>query len=231
MEARHAPVRCLLLLALPCALAATACRDDAPRVPTRLANGSPARASPISLETVDGATVATEVDSFRLGRVAHESALARCLERFTTDAPIADVVVRTGVAGESVTVGTTSGRALYACDGRSVRGARTGWCGTAYGRLERGRLRDPRLDLTECSDGAGRPVAFAWIEPRRNTRFVALRQPGYVEVYPVTRGLPVRIATATGIDVESSHASFELSEHDARGRLLRAYDLETGVAG
>jgi hypothetical protein len=52
-----------------------------------------------------------------------------------------------------------------------------------------------------------------------------------VEVYPVRGHFPVRIATTTGIDVAGSRASFEVSEHDARGRLLRAHELEARVAG
>jgi len=41
----------------------------------------------------------------------------------------------------------------------------------------------------------------------------------------------VRIASTTGVDLGSSRASFEISEHDARGQLLRAYELEASVAG
>ena len=217
------------LVALPCALTVAACRDEAP---TQLANGSPARASPVVLERIDEPTVETDVEVIALAAVSTHSALARCLGRLTTDAPITQVVVRTGVLGRSVTVGTRSRRALYACDGRSARGSDAGlWCGTAYGRLEHGRLLDPRLDLSACTGPTARPLAFAWTETRSDARYVAVRQPGYVEVYPVRGHFPVRIATTTGIDVAGSRASFEISEHDARGRLLRAYELEARVAG
>jgi hypothetical protein len=217
------------LVALPWALAVTACRDDAP---TQLANGAPARASPVVLERVGEPTVETEVEVVPLAAVSPRSVLARCLGRLTTDAPITKIVVRTGVFGRSVTVGTESRRAFYACDGRSAHGSDTAlWCGTAYGRLERGRLLDPRLDLSACTGSTDGTLAFAWAEPRNDARYVAVRQPGYVEVYPVQGRFPVRIATTTGIDVAGSRASFEVSEHDARGAVLRGYELEASVAG
>lgn len=217
------------LVAFPCALAVTACGDEAP---TRLANGSPARASPVVLQRVDEPTIETEVEVVALAVVSTHSVLARCLGRLTIDAPIVQIVVRTGVFGRSATVGTRSHRALYACDGRSARGSDAAlWCGTAYGRLDKGRLLDPRLDLSACTASTDRPLAFAWTEPRNDARYVAVRQPGYVEVYPVKGRVPVRIATTTGIDVAGSRASFDVSEHDTRGGLLRAYELEARVAG
>jgi hypothetical protein len=220
--------RCLLLV-IACAPAGTGCRTKAP---TQLANGAAARASPVALETVDQATVATEVDVVPIDRIESDAAFARCVRRIATDAPIEDVVVRIGVVAESVTVASASGRALYACDGRRSPGGagRSDWCGTAFGRLERGHLVDPRLDLVDCA-ATGEPLAFAWVEPGRSARYVALRQPGYVEVYEVKGRLPVRVATTTGVDVDGSRASFELSEHDAGGKLLRAYELEARVAG
>jgi hypothetical protein len=69
------------------------------------------------------------------------------------------------------------------------------------------------------------------MEARDDARYVAVRQLGYTEVYPVRGRVPVRIASTTGVDLESSRASFEISEHDARGQLLRAYELEASVAG
>ena len=224
---RRGLARCLVLV-LACALAGTACRNQ---VPTQLANGAPARASPVSLETVDQVTVATEVDVIPIGRVESDAALARCVRRFATDAPVEDVVVRIGVVAESVTIASASGRVLYACDGRDSRAdGRSDWCGTAFGKFERVHLVDPRLDLVDCA-ATGRPLAFAWVEPARSARYVALRQPGYVEVYEVKGRLPVRVATTTGVDVDGSRASFDLSEHDPGGKLLRAYELEARVAG
>lgn len=222
-------VACVVLGVLPCALATTACRDEAP---TQLADGAPARASPVVLEGVSQKAIATDLEVVPLARVSPRSALARCLGRLSTDAPATTIVVRTGVVGRSVTVGTVSHRSLYGCDGSPAHGSGTAyWCGTAHGRLEHGRLLDPRLDLSACTDAGGRPLAFAWMEARDDARYVAVRQPGYAEVYPVRGRIPVRIASTTGVDLESSRASFEISEHDARGQLLRAYELEARVAG
>jgi hypothetical protein len=221
-------VACVILGVLPCA-PATACRDEGP---TQLADGAPARASPVVLEGVSQKAIATDLDVVPLARVSPRSALARCLSRLSTDAPVTTIVVRKGVLGRSVTVGTVSHRSLYGCDGSPAHGSGAAhWCGTAYGRLERGRLLDPRLDLSACTDAGGRPLAFAWIEVREDARYVAVRQPGYTEVYPVRGRIPVRIATTAGVDLEGSRASFEISEHDARGQLLRAYELEASVAG
>jgi len=220
-------LRCLLLV-LPCALAA-GCRqgDD---VPQRLVNGAPARASPVPLAGVDRTTVLSEVRVVAAGRVGRGSAVERCLRAAGED-PAGNVVVRTGVNGASVTFRVASGRALYACDGSTgARGHGGRWCGRAFGRLVRGKLRDPRLDLAGCTASAGDTIAFAWIEPGRRARYLALRQPGYVEVYPVTQRLPVRIATVTGIDIGASRASFEVTEHDGGGARLREYELDARVA-
>ncbi len=104
------------------------------------------------------------------------------------------------------------------------------WCGRAYGRLVRSRLQDPRLDLA-CTTLSGGPLAFAWFEPGRHTAYVAVRQPGYVEVYPVAGRAPIRITTTTGISVAGSSATFEISEHDRGGALLRSSTLEARIAG
>ncbi len=111
-----------------------------------------------------------------------------------------------------------------------VRDATSG-AGIAVGRLEHGRLRDPRLDLAGCRNAAADPVAFAWVEPGRATRYVTVSQPGFTEVYRVAAGLPVRITTTSGVDQERSRASFRITEHDGDGRLLRAYTLDARVAG
>lgn len=66
---------------------------------------------------------------------------------------------------------------------------------------------------------------------RRDARYLVVRQAGYDEVYEAAGGLPVRIATTTGVSVEDARATFELSEHDVEGRLLSRYRLEAVVAG
>jgi hypothetical protein len=74
-------------------------------------------------------------------------------------------------------------------------------------------------------------VGFAWVQPSPVTSYVAVHQPGYVEVYEVAAGLPVRIATVDGVEYERSRASFQISEHGTDGRLVREYELEAAVAG
>ena len=68
------------------------------------------------------------------------------------------------------------------------------------------------------------------MEARDDARYVAVRQP---DTPRCTRcgSRPGAIASTTGVDLESSRATFEISEHDARGQLLRAYELEARVAG
>jgi hypothetical protein len=140
------------------------------------------------------------------------------------------LVVRVGAYSTSVTFPRRAGRSLIACDGvPDARDDGRRWCGRAFGRLSRGRLRDPRLDLA-CTDDDGNPIAFAWIQPSRRAAYVVVEQHGYVEAYRVAGGLPVRVAN-TDVDVGRSSALFVVSEHDRDGRLLRAYRLEPRVAG
>jgi hypothetical protein len=94
-----------------------------------------------------------------------------------------------------------------------------------------GHLLDPRLDLASCASGGGSRLAFTWIEPDRRARYVAVRHEGYAEVYPVLARLPVRVATDTNIDLGTSSASFEISEHASAGDLLRRYRITASVAG
>ena len=98
-------------------------------------------------------------------------------------------------SSESVTSRDTSGRAVFGCDGGvGPREDGRRWCGAAYGMLAGGRLSDPRLDIL-CTTQDGRPIAFAWVEPAPGATYVAVREPGFVEVYRVVGGLPVRVAT------------------------------------
>ena len=114
---------------------------------------------------------------------------------------------------------------------REREGCAPSFCGRAYARLEAGRLPDPRLDLAGCATTTGDTVAFAWFEPGPHTSFVAVRQRGYVEVYPVVAHVPVRISTTANISTQESRATFEVSEHDASGALLRSSILEARAAG
>ena len=219
-----------LLIVLPCVLPSAACRHDA-AAPARLLDGSRAAAPRVDLSTIGDAAIATKVEAVGVAELADTSAAAMCLDLVGVDARPGPVVTRVGVNGESVTFRAASRRSLYSCDnstGSRERGDR--WCGGTYGRFESERLTDPRLDLT-CTTATGEPVAFAWIEPGADARFVAVRQSGYVEVYEVAAHLPIRVTTTTDLAVEESSASFEISEHDARGVLLRTYILRARVAG
>ncbi len=219
----------LRLLALSCALAATACRHD-PAPPDRLVDGSSTTAPPVALTPIEGTPIASKVEVSGTGEVAVGSLAASCLDQLGADARLGPIVTRIGVDGESVTFQRVSMRGVHACDGTGARAPAHRWCGSAYGRLAARRLTDPRLDLA-CTTAAGAPVAFAWIEPAAGTRFVAVRQRGFVEVYETAAGLPVRVTTTNDIDLEESSAAFEISEHDVQGALLRSYTLMARVAG
>jgi hypothetical protein len=135
------------------------------------------------------------------------------------------------VIGASVTLRTSASRGVFACDGAARRARDARWCGRAYGRLVGRKLEDPRLDLAGCVTAADEPIAFAWFEPGRGTAHVAVRQSGYVEVYSAAAGLPIRIATTSGIDLDTSRAAFHVSEFDGRGALIRSSTLDARVAG
>ena len=199
--------------------------------PSRLADGSPVRAPSVTLDGTSSRQVATEAAALDLHDAA-TGAVARCFAATGEHVPRAPIVRRVGVDGASVTYRTASGRNLVACDGTAVSSEhdRT-WCGVALARVRDERLLDPRLDLASCTTPSGDSVAFAWVEPGPRTRYVAVRRHGFVEVYQLIAGLPVRLAATSGIDLDTSSASFDVSEHDATGQLLRSYTLRTRVAG
>ena len=204
-------------------------RDDSP--PTRLADGSPAGVPTVELDAPKPQIV-TKASSVRPSRAPRRSLAGRCIAE-SYDHPVGSaLVVRVGTTGSSVTFRTSSRLALVGCDGdASGKGAAHSFCGRAYARLERGRLRDPGLDLAGCTTATGDTVAFAWFQPGPKTSSVAVQQPGYVEVYPVVGRVPVRISTTTNIAAQDSRATFEVSEHDVSGALLRSSILEARVAG
>jgi hypothetical protein len=223
----------LLRLSLPlAALAAfvTAC-GRSPSAPSTLLDGSPAGAPAVELKGFYVPAVLTRLTVTRARGVLPGSPQAVCLARQTVGSrPDGAVVTRIGVSGETVTFRWRS--AVVACDtNRNADDDDVRWCGGSYGRLFGGRLRDPRLDIAGCRDARGDPVAFAWIEPRRGAQYVVIRQQGFVEVYPVAGGLPVRVATASGIESEPIGATFDVSEHDGGGRVLRTYRLRASPAG
>ncbi|HSI97735.1 MAG TPA: hypothetical protein VK926_05190 [Gaiellaceae bacterium] len=197
--------------------------------PSQLLDGSPALPAPVELEGVDAPTVLTTA---RVADAVAEGGLSRsCLAAEWELRRAAESVERVGSSSQTVTFREASGQAVFGCDDTACeREGDREWCGASFGLLREGRLLDPRLDLL-CASPAGEPMAFAWVEPSPGATYVAVRQPGFVEVYEPAAGLPVRIATGAGVDLERSRARFEVSEHDASGRLIRQYELEAFVAG
>jgi hypothetical protein len=214
------------------AMAATSCAGDDMR-PTELIDGTPVqKPSPVMLKGIGEDQIATTVVAVGTHRVAPHTRAGQCLRRAREHAAVGPVVSRVGVNGESVTFRASSGRSVIACDRSAATSeGRDVWCGIAVGRLDHGRLQDPRLDFAGCRGTTDDPVAFAWVQPARATRYVAVGQPRFTEVYAVAIGVPVRITTTSGVDEVGSRASFRITEHDRDGRLLRAYTLDARVAG
>ena len=226
------PLRLSLLLGAVAVLGglSTACdrHDSAPLV---LIDGSEAATPGIELEGISSPAVLTKVRVVRVTNVRAGSLAAECLRGPARDAhPSGPIVERIGVTSETVTLRDASG--LHGCDNSpGPREENRRWCGSSSGRLYSGHLWDPRLDIAGCSTANGAPMGFAWVEASRGTRYVVVEQPGYAEVYEVAAGLPLRIATTSGVRIEGSRATFDISEHDQRGRLLRHYRLEAVPAG
>ena len=209
-----------------------ACDGSDVTVPKNLMDGSSATELPIDLEGIERSTVLTSVEVTRAAEIDAGSAVASCLQQDWDDRPFGPIVVRVGVSGESVTFRNRSRRGLYGCDNsEGPREESRQWCGGAFGQLDRGHLRDPRLDMGACTTRAGGLLGFAWIQPSRGTRYVVVRQPGYAEVYEVAGGLPVRVTTTSDVEIEGSRAAFDTSEHGSDGELIRRYRLEARVAG
>jgi hypothetical protein len=203
------------------------CRGETPSAPSTLVDGTPARPSPVVLEGVDDPSVATLV---RVTPVDSDAAgsTASCIAAIGVPAG-GTIVERIGVSGRSVTYLDSGRRTAHACDASTGSPRRTTWCAHAFGRLESGRLRDPRLSLS-CRSDSGRPVGFAWIQPDAATAYVVVRHSGYAEVYSTTGDAPVRVTTADA-DLTSSRATLAISEHAKDGRRLHSRDLEAHVAG
>jgi hypothetical protein len=171
-----------------------------------------------------------------LGRVLDGTTLGR---RFTECRPAGAgigndsvVVERIGVFGESLTFTDAAHKTLYGCDGGiDVAGERKPpWCGNPAGLLFRGKLLDPRLDIL-CRDRRSRPLAYAWVEPAAGVRWIGVDQGGYAEIYEVLAGLPVRIASARGVEPGQARASFDVTQFDGHGKELVKGKLEARVAG
>ena len=209
-----------------------ACSTEDDETPATLIGGSPVRALPVRLEGIDGPAVLTAVSVVDVARLERGSAPERCVHGSFVERRIdGPVVTRTGVDTVSVTVEDASGVGLLGCiDSVGPRDENRRWCGTVYGRVSSGRLADPRLDIL-CVTRDAEPIASAWVEAGPDARYVVVSQTGYAEAYEVAAGLPVRIASTRDVDTSRGQATFEITEHDAGGRLLRSYRLEAYVAG
>jgi transposase len=201
---------------------AAGCRDTPPSH-ARLVDSSPARPPPVRLEGIDGPAVQTLVRLHQTDAIVPGSRASACIASF---GGVADglLIERIGVRGSSVTLFDPQRGTAYACDSRDGTS-----CGRAFARLREGRLPDPRLTLS-CSAEDGDAIGFAWIEPTSSARYVVIEHSGYAEAYAVKGDVPVRVTTDAS-DLETSGASFAVSEHARDGRRLRAYEVEAQVAG
>ena len=149
-----------------------------------------------------------------------------------TVAANATAVERIGVNGSSVTFANRDGSRVYACDGGiDPAGERDPpWCGAVVGQREGERLLDARLDVV-CVDRSHHALGYAFVEPVARARWIGVQQDDYVELYEVVAGLPVRVETTRGIDLERARAAFEVMQYDAEGRELVRESLEAAVAG
>jgi hypothetical protein len=187
---------------------------------------------PVELDGVEEPTVLTRARVVPVDTLPRGSPAEACFRRRARGMRVSGVAVeRVGVSSESVTMRAASGRALIGCDdGPGSREGGRRWCGGAYGLVAGGRLRDPRLSIV-CTTGEGEPIAFAWVQLQPTTRYVAVDQRGFVEVYAAAGDLPVRVSTTTGVHLERSSADFAITEHTATGSLVRSYELRAAVAG
>jgi hypothetical protein len=222
---RTRPALALLALTATAAGFATACGGH--EAPPRLADGSPPPPVPAALAGIPNA-VGTRLE-LRPLRALPRALLRSCgtIPASATGAlPAAFRITRLGA---SLSLLAPSGRLAYGCDALRAP-PRLRWCGAITGKLVRGRLLDPRLDL--CGGGTRPLVAFAWVEPLPAARWLVVRDGGDSDVYEIGGGgIPVRVAVAHDIDVGHASARFFVSQYDAAGRRLAESRLEAAVAG
>ena len=206
-------------------LLSTGCNGK-PSAPRTLADGSAAEPPPVALEDVSAPVVVTAYRVVSAQAIGKGSSTASCLRGHARGfRPKGWIVERTGVDGETVTIRDPAG--VIACD--SAKAGPSRWCGSSFGRLYGGDLRDPRLDIGACTSHEA-PIAFAWVEPDPGARYVTVVNGSYDEVYPTSAGLPVRVSTRD-VARDGAGATFRASEHDARGMLLRRFELHAVPAG
>lgn len=214
----------LSLAALVAAVVLLAGCDEGAR-PERLLDGQPA----LEFKPVPGSVIAS-------GRVLEGTTLGRrftsCRATGTKVGSDAVVVERVGVFGESLTFADSAHRTLYACDGGTdpTGERKPPWCGSSAGLLFEGKLLDPRLDIL-CRDRKENPIAYAWVQPVMGAHWIGVVQGSYTEIYEVLGRLPVRIASARGIEAGRARAAFDLMQFDSHGKELIKGRLEAAVAG
>lgn len=186
--------------------------DGARETPARLADGTPAQVSDVEFEGVEVPVIATKVEAVR-GRPP-----IAC-------ANTSRAVDRVGVAGASRTTRSDNARELRACDWTTS----WRWCGSAFALVRDEQPLDPRLSIT-CRGADGEPVGFLWIHPGRDTSYVVVAGRGYAEAYATVRDAPVRLTTDR-VELATSSATVDVSEHTLEGRLLRAQRIEAQVSG
>jgi hypothetical protein len=191
--------------------------------PTRLLDGRPAAHFGPVPDSVVGVV-----------RVLERADVDDCLSAADRATIAADtlIVERIGVDSRSLTFANHERTRVYACDGGiDAAGERAPpWCAAVFGELVDGRLLDPRLDVL-CRDRARRPVAYAFVEPVARADWIGVCEEGYVELYEVLAGLPVRVAGTRGVDAENARATLEVAQYDAEGHELVQGTLEAAVAG
>jgi hypothetical protein len=207
------------------------CVVDSDGAPRTLMDGSLVRQVPVELEDVE-APMALTIVNVRNVPGPRGARVEACLRgRGFGLQPEGPAVERIGVHAESVTFLEEGGRSVFGCDdstGPELEGRR--FCGGASGRLDNGRLIDPRLNIL-CTTADGDLMGFVWVQPAIEAKYVTVAQPGYAEVYEVAGGLPIRISTVTDVELERTRARFNVFEHDAAGNLLQDYEIEAAVAG
>ncbi len=200
--------------------------------PPQLVDGSSPVALPAELADLDNAVLTRS--SVLPAHNVDQARLEAC--GLAPEADDTAVVERVGLNGSSLTFAGAD-LSLYGCsaipdpvtvDDPDNPGGGI-WCGAAAGRLDAGKLNDPRLTLCQAEDGD--LTGFAWIEAGADTKWVVVSDAGRREVYEVAESLPVRVTTTDGVQPESSRASFDIEEYAADGGKLREYVLETAVAG
>jgi hypothetical protein len=218
--------RLMLSLALGAALVAAGCAHGGGR-PTRLLDGRVAEAfAPVPGSVLTAGRVLTRAS---LGQRLDSCLLPGERRNVLPDAP---VVERVGVDGESLTVANRDRTRVFACDGGvDPAGERTSpWCHAVSGELEHGQLLDARLDVL-CRDRRRRPLAYVFVTPVPAARWIGVGEQGYVELYEVLAGLPVRVEDTRAIDLENARATLEITQYDAEGQALVHAKLEAAVAG